>query len=221
MNGESRALDDAVTSILADHCSPDRIVGVEGSLDKDLWRALDAAGLLRVGVPERAGGSGGSLAEAAILARRTGEYAAAVPVAESGILGGWLLAAAGLQVPAGVLTVGRGEVDAAPQDGVWHLSGTMQRVAYARVADTVVGVARSPEGSYAFAVPTAETAIAPGQNLAREPRDTVTFDVTVTPEHCALIDAPTADELLLRGALSRALMLSGAAQYPQLRVTSV
>ena len=114
MNPDVTALDDAVTRILADHCTPGRIAAAGGGLDRDLWHVLDTAGLLAVGVPERAGGSGGTLTEAAILLRRAGEYAAAVPLAESGILGGWLLAGAGLELPAGILTVGTGEVDATP-----------------------------------------------------------------------------------------------------------
>jgi len=213
MNPELTALDDAVTTILADHCTPGRIAAADGGIDRDLWHVLDTAGLLTVGVPEQAGGSGGTLAEAAVLLRRAGEYAAAVPLAESGILGGWVLAAAGLELPTGILTVGSGEVDATPGDGGWRLSGTMQRVAYARVADTVAGVARSPDGPCAFAVPVKEAAlVTPGQNLAREPRDTITFDVTVTPERAAPIAAAAADELACRGALARALMLAGAAQ---------
>lgn len=210
MSRELQALDDAVTKILADHCTPDRIAAAETSIDRELWRILDKAGLLTVGVPERAGGSGGGLTEAMVLLRRAGEYAAPVPLAESGILGGWLLAAAGLRLPAGILTVGQGEVAAKRQGRAWQLSGTLRRVAYARHADAVAGIARSPDGPCAFAVPVKEVAIAPGENLAREPRDTVTFDVTVPPERAAPVDAAAADELVSRGALARALMVAGA-----------
>jgi acyl-CoA dehydrogenase len=212
MSLELKALDDAITKILADYCTPDRIAAAEGSIDRELWRVLDTAGLLAVGVPEHAGGSGGSLTEVTVLIRRAGEYAAAVPLAESGLLGGWLLAAAGLGLPAGILTVGQGEVVAKRQDGGWYLSGTLRRVAYARHADAVAGVARTLDGPCAFAIPVPEAAVAPGENLAREPRDTVTFDVTVPPERAAPIGAATADELVSRGALARALMVAGAAR---------
>ncbi len=75
-------------------------------------------------MPEEAGGSGGSLADAAAVLRAAGHRAAAVPLAETGWLAGRLLAEAGLSVPAGVLTAASGEVEA---DGE-TLRGTLRRV---------------------------------------------------------------------------------------------
>jgi acyl-CoA dehydrogenase len=203
-------LDDAVSSIFADHCGPDQLAAAEGRLDRRLWQTLDVAGLLAVGVPESAGGSGGGLAEMAVIARRAGEYAAAVPVTESAIAG-WLLAEAGLTLPPGVVTVGTGTVKARQIDGTWQLRGVLPRVAYAGDSDVMVGIADSADGPCAFAVPTVETGLKGGENVAREPRDLVAVDTTVGPEWAARIDPSVVDELLLRGALARALMLAGAA----------
>ena len=210
MSSELSDLDDAVRDIFADHCGPDQLAASEGLLDRQLWQTLDAAGLLAVGVPESAGGSGGGLAEMAVIARRAGEYAATAPVTEPGIAG-WLLTAAGLKLPAGVVTVGTGTVSARRVDGGWQLRGVMPRVAYARDSDVVTGIAESADGQCAFAVPKAATALSPGQNVAREPRDRVTVDMAVGADRAALVDPAVADELLLRGALTRALMLAGAA----------
>jgi acyl-CoA dehydrogenase len=209
MSSELNDLDDAVRSIFADQCGPDQLAAVEGRLDRQLWRTLDAAGLLAVGVPEAAGGSGGGLAEAAVIARRAGEYAATAPVTEPAI-GGWLLAAAGLKLPPGVVTVGTGAVRAQPLDGEWRLQGIMPRVAYARDCDVVVGIAESVEGPCAFAIPIAATELRPGENLAREPRDQVTVDTTVAGDRAAPVAPAIVGELLLRGALARALMIAGA-----------
>ena len=210
MSDDLKALDDVVTAILGDYCGPEQLVAAEGSLDRRLWQTLDEAGLLAVGVPEWAGGSGGTLAQTAVIARRAGEYAAVAPVTEPG-LGGWLLSAAGLKLPAGVLTVGTGDVSARRLDGGWQVRGVLRRVAYARDCDVIAAVAESADGPCAFAVPASATTITAGANLAREPRDTVIVDTTLAPGRAAWVDAAAADELLLRGALVRALMLAGAA----------
>jgi acyl-CoA dehydrogenase len=211
MSGDLKALDEVVTTILGDYCTPAQLTAAEGLLDRSLWQTLDEAGLLAVGVPEWAGGSGGALAETAVIARRVGEYAAVAPVTEPA-LGGWLLSAGGLKLPAGILTVGTGNVSARRLDGGWQVRGVMRRVAYARDSDVVVGVAKSADGLCAFAVPTVETAMTAGENLAREPRDVVAVDTTLAPDRAAPVAAAVAEELLLRGALVRALMLVGAAE---------
>ena len=70
-----------------------------------VWDALAEAGFPWVGVPEAAGGMGGSLADAASIVRAVGTHAAPVPLAETGLLGGWLLAAAQQPIPDGPVTV--------------------------------------------------------------------------------------------------------------------
>ena len=72
---------------------------------QDLWKALQQTGFSDVPVPEELGGAGGSVADAVQLLRAAGAHAAPVPLAEAGLVGGWLLASAGLALPKGVRTV--------------------------------------------------------------------------------------------------------------------
>src|SRR5246127_4832307 len=66
---------------------------------QQLWKALQQNGFTDVPVPEELGARGGSAADAAQLPSAAGAHAAPVPLAEAGLLGGWLLASAGLALP--------------------------------------------------------------------------------------------------------------------------
>ncbi len=69
-----------------------------------LWRALTEAGLPLAWVPEQLGGSGARLDDGFAVLGAAGRFALAAPLAET-LIAGWLLARAGLQAPAGVMTV--------------------------------------------------------------------------------------------------------------------
>jgi acyl-CoA dehydrogenase len=212
MTEDLQALEEAVVDLLRDNCSPDRLAAVDGSLDRGLWKVLDEAGLTRVGVPEAAGGSGGSLADAAVILRLAGEYSAPVPLAEHGLIAGSLLASAGLPLPDGIVTVGTGEMSAVRSQSGWQLTGSLSRVGYAREADVIVGVASATSNLVVFVLPRDATTSSPGTNLAGEPRDDVTVDLVLPDDAVAVAPAGAGDELLARGALARVLMLAGAAQ---------
>jgi len=70
-----------------------------------VWDAAASIGLPWVGVPEAVGGVGGTVADAIEVVRCAGAHGAPVPLAETGVLAGWLLAGAGLPVGGGPLTV--------------------------------------------------------------------------------------------------------------------
>ena len=63
-----------------------------------IWDAVAETGLAWVSVPESAGGSGGTLADAIEVVRIAGRHAVPLPLAETGMLGGWLLAGVGSEV---------------------------------------------------------------------------------------------------------------------------
>ncbi|WP_067487672.1 acyl-CoA dehydrogenase [Actinomadura hibisca] len=154
----------------------------------DPWPALEDAGLTLVGVPEEAGGSGGTLEDAAVLLRAAGYHGAPVPLAETGWLAGRLLAAAGLPVPSGPLTVAHGPS-----------GGPLRRVPWGRAARCVV----LADGSVAILDPAQVTE---GANLAGEPRDDLVFDAAEAVAPCPVTPA----ELRRWGALARAVQLTGA-----------
>jgi len=169
-----------------------------------VWERAAAAGLPWVAT------EGGSLVDALAVLRVAGRHAAPVPLAETGLLAGWLLAGAGLPVGEGPLTV----VPGRPEDTVAlrgdRLSGVAHRVPWARAVDRVVALV--PVGGHGAwvvaAVPAAEVGVERRANLAGEPRDTVTFDgaAEVAPAGPGV----SGEALRYRGALTRVMLMAGA-----------
>jgi acyl-CoA dehydrogenase len=175
--------------------------------DAPLWKTLEGSGLARLTLPESAGGSAGSLADAAVLLDAAGAHAARVPLAETDLLAGWLLQAAGIPVPDGPLTAAVGDLHVFGD----RVSGQLCRVPWARAAAGLVVltpahvVLLSPEA----------LRIADGTNLAEEPRDTVRVgEASRGTPATAVTPAPegAAAEFRLRAALGRAQLLAGAAR---------
>jgi acyl-CoA dehydrogenase len=183
----------------------------------ELWQAVAEAGFAWIGVPETAGGSGGTLADACEVLRTAGGHAAPIPLAETGILGGWLLAEAGLPLPDGPVSVVPGafgdtlEATLNP-DGSVALGGSAARVPWARRAERVVALVATAEGDRVVSIPGGAGRVEPGSNLAGEPRDSLHLDgVTVAAEMVGVPSSDaSADNLRLRGALSRVMMMAGA-----------
>lgn len=178
----------------------------------DCWDALGAAGLAWVGVPEEAGGPGGSFSDSCVLVRLAGRHAVALPVAECSMLGGWLAAAAGLRLPGGALSVAAPTADdRLTIDGAGRVSGRLGRVPWGARVAAVAAVADSADGPRVVLFDPREAQVAPGRNVAGEPRDRLELHgLAVPPEHVGTAPDEVVDELTLRGALSRALLLSGA-----------
>ena len=211
----------------------------------DIWDAFCETGFDLIAVPEEAGGSGGTLAEAIEVLRLVGYHSAPIPAAENGILGGWLLAEAGLERPDGLVTVvpprvgsglrianggrsasaGRSAGDGAAgsmtdlvasgctveigDGGSASLSGTAERVPWARSAELIVCVCACDGQSMVVSVPASECTITPLPNMAGEPRDTVSFD-GATGRAAPAPSGVDAAALAQRGALSRVALMAGA-----------
>ena len=93
---------------------------------------MSDAGLPLAWVPEKLGGAGASLADGFAILGAAGRYALPVPLAET-LLAGWLLARAGIEAPAGAMTV----APARPRDRITlnadgTLSGRASGVPFAR-----------------------------------------------------------------------------------------
>jgi acyl-CoA dehydrogenase len=175
-----------------------------------IWQAVAETGLAWVSVPEADGGSGGTLADAVEILRVAGRHAVPLPLAETGMLGGWLLAGAGLEIPDGPLTVvpGTGRDDLALRDGTLH--GRASRVPWARSATQIVVSLPVDDGVVVVQVDPADARIEAAVNLAGEPRDTVTF-AGVTPIAAAPAGGDVdAGSLRRRGALARTAAMAGA-----------
>lgn len=207
---DSDLLEQTFDGLWTRHGGPE-VLAANGAADwpATVWQGLAQAELPWVSVPEAAGGAGGTIADACAVWRSIGRTACPLPVAETA-LAGWLLAAAGLDVPRVPLSVfpDRGTLTL---DGR-TLRGTADRVPWASDVDAVVGLVPGPSGLCVVLVPRAAFEIQRSANLAGEPRDTVEIaGHELSPDHVAA--APTwldADAYRRRGAVVRAQQMAGA-----------
>jgi acyl-CoA dehydrogenase len=174
-----------------------------------VWDAAAVVGLPWIGVPEAAGGVGGTLRDAVAVLQIAGRYAAPIPLAETGVLAGWLLAGCGLRIDEQPVSVAPGR----PEDSLIvegdRVSGSIHRVPWGRAVGRVVVI-----------VGDRVVVVAPGHasqvdalsNVAGEPRDTLHFDAVTAEAVADLPDGVNADRFRARGALSRAALMSGALQ---------
>ena len=178
----------AVRELFRARSTPEAVSEAEksGGIDRGLWDQVQQLGLHLVGVPEEAGGSGGTLLDAVAIVHAAGEYAAAVPVAES-IHGALLLAAAGAEIPDGTITV-------APEPVV--PAGEARRVPYGRHADQLVGVTADGDVVLSTVEVTAE-----GADTAGMASDTLRVGGSVVGR---------IDDRVDYGALLRAAAMAGA-----------
>jgi acyl-CoA dehydrogenase len=174
-----------------------------------VWDAAAVVGLPWISVPEAAGGVGGSLADAIAVLQVAGRYAAPIPLAETGVLAGWLLAACGLEPGSGPLSVAPGR----PEDDLRldgnRVSGAMHRVPWGRSVTRVVAIVAD---RVVVLAPTAASRIDTFTNVAGEPRDTLHFDAVSAEAVVVAPEGVSADRLQVRGALTRAALMSGALQ---------
>jgi acyl-CoA dehydrogenase len=185
-----------------------------GEWDAALWRVLEDAGLTLVSVPEGAGGSGGTLREAAVVLAAAGEHAAAIPVAETALLGGWLLASAGLGVPAGPLTAARapGAFKVERTGGGWLARGRLRRVPWGRMAARLAVAANAEDQTVVLSLRPQDVAVAQGVNVAFEPRDDLRVEAVLADGDVAFVAPGVAGELRRRHALAATVLTAGAAR---------
>lgn len=214
MSELSELLAPTVTRLFTDLVTKELIESAEkGAWPDALWGALEEGGLTLPLLPEAAGGAGGTWADAYVVVRAAGKHAAPVPLAET-ILGGWLLAQAGLEVPLGPLTlapVREGErLRLTRSGGPCRLSGTVTGVPWGAAAGHVVAAAHGDDGPMLVLVRTDAARVSADRNLAREPRDTLSFDAAPVVAAAPAGLRSNADAVLVLGAMVRAAQMAGA-----------
>jgi 3-oxocholest-4-en-26-oyl-CoA dehydrogenase beta subunit len=174
LTDEQRAVSEAASGVFSGGLAdPERIAMVECTeerFDRELWRALAAADLLGLSVPEEQGGGGFGLMELCLLLEAQGNVVAPVPLWPTLVLGALPLAhfgsaaqkaawlpgvAAGDVVLTGALTgsalspTSSPAVRAEPDggDGHWVLEGIELAVPQAHVAERIVVPAVTDEGA--------------------------------------------------------------------------
>lgn len=206
MNEAQQMLEDSVSRLFSDLVTRDTLTRLEATTwDDALWNATLELGLPLVMVDEARNGMGAGWNEAFLVARACGRHALPLPVPEQ-MLAGWLLDQAGLDQRPGVIGLLPAAVPATALNGD-VISGSFERVPWGRHADVFVGIGERGE---LLLIPAAGADVHAGTNLAREPRDTVSFSRAKV-----LARAPTslpADAIRCLGALLRSAQIAGAAQ---------
>ena len=180
---------ETIESMLGDLCQPTQVGAAEGGLDAMLWKALTESGMSTVGLAESIGGSGGTLQDAAAIAKAAGRHAAPVPLTELSLVGGWVCEQAGLALPGGPVAVVIGDGD---------------RTYWAPVAESLVVVT---DAGVAVLEAGAVTLGRAGVNYAGEPW----ADARV--QTAQYVDGPSPARVRARGALARSLLMAGALQH--------
>jgi acyl-CoA dehydrogenase len=219
-SGADALVVETVERLLGDVCNHESIEHAERSgWNEPAWSALAESGFPWVGIDDTKGGSGGTLYDLAAILKAVGRHGAAVPVAETAMLGGWLLAAAGLELPAGPVAVV--DLGGAASDGD-RLRVDASNVAFARHAERLAVLTPIGDGLHVVSLRPDQVTIDPGTNMAGEARDRVIADIAVADlESARVADGPAGGEgtfavgapwnsLAQRGTLSRALMAAGA-----------
>jgi acyl-CoA dehydrogenase len=216
-------LRDTASRLLEAECQPRTLRDAEqGVWPAAAWAALAEAGLHRAMVPETAGGFGVSIPDALSLLRVTAEYALPLPLAET-MLASWLLAQAGLPIPDGPLTVAPVTLSDSVVLSNGTLSGTAARVPWGRNAVAAAVLLRQQDQTIVALVPRASWRLDTGENVAREPRDTLRFDGPVSHVGATWLDPGSFRAI---GAAVRSQQIAGAlvrltamtTQYAQDRV---
>src|SRR4051794_2344763 len=191
---------------LLEQTARDILGDVAGEDTAKAWQVLAGAELPLLAVPEPAGG--GWLAAAAAVARIVGEVGADVPYADAAIVAAPMLAAVDLPVPSGLVVAATGDVTVSKEADGYRLRGRLARVSWGASAERIAFVA----DDFVVSLDPALTQVTEGRSIAGESRDSLSLDVVVPVDAVASASAEAGEELLRRGALARAVAMSGAAQ---------
>jgi acyl-CoA dehydrogenase len=216
MSEHTKELRAAATSVLSTRCDAERVdAAIEKGYDLELWQTFEQLGLTLISVPESAGGSGGSVAELAAVLGPVGEYSGAIPLAETALLAGWLVATAGEHVPAGAMTGVQAPEDFVAYrdpDGTWRLDGRLDAVGWAGAVARIVLVLRDGSDEFVVCLDRDSVVTTSRRNLAGERRDTVQVSCTVPVDHMYPVPSGTYDQFMARAALGRAVLLAGVSE---------
>ena len=146
------------------------------------WKDVADLGFTGLTMPEELGGSGGDLRDAAVVVAEAARHCAPLPIAEANFLACPLLAAAGIELPDGILTGGAGTVIA---DQAGQLTGTVRDVPWLRDADYLVTLAKTETGPAVALLPVTAAGLST-QPESTWPGSTGTPQSSTASPRCAL-----------------------------------
>ena len=194
--------------LLVDQCSDDVVNAADsGQWPESLWQSLEATGLSRAWISEAAGGGGASLADGFAIARLSGHHAIPAPLTET-LLASYLLAAAGLDVPAGPMTIAPVYGDAALSTVAnGRFSGNVRRLPFAQSAQHAVCTVTLESGVGLALFDRSAWRIGDTTSAAQGIDADVTFDGTPV---AIAAEGDWGNALLLMGAALRSQQMAGA-----------
>ena len=196
MDEQLQLVIDTADRILSDHCNQQTVDASEaGTFPADLWQNLEQTGLTLAGIPDALGGADGTSSHSLSVIRLCGEHAAPVPIGET-YVAARVLAAAGINIPAGPITVAILSPDQQPPLTINH-------VPFARWCDHLVTVQSNEVALWRLA----ESEIIEHENIAGEPRDQVVANEN--PAATSRLEGATRYVERL-GAAIRVMLMSGA-----------
>jgi acyl-CoA dehydrogenase len=152
--------------VLSDSVSRELLISVENGQAADtLWHTLDELGFLLALVDEENGGSGLDWEDVEPTLRCCGRHGAPVPLPET-LLANWVLAASGLDLPTGPVTVSTALYQLNADD---KLHGQDSGVAWAPLCDNIVAIAERENNKYVCLLARQQCQVEPQETLAREP----------------------------------------------------
>lgn len=178
------------------------------SWKSDLWSALEENGLSLAWVPEDLGGAGATVADGFDILRAAGGGAVAVPLAET-LLAGWLLSKAGMDTPAGPMTVALGGAGAGIHLDGDALTGRARAVPFAGEARHIALIADTADGPRAALVEAGACRVEAGTGIAGDGLADVTFDAAPVAARGETESVDPGD-LMVMGAAVRATQMAGA-----------
>tara|TARA_Y100000590_G_C15723203_1_gene1014210 strand:+ start:681 stop:1718 length:1038 start_codon:yes stop_codon:yes gene_type:complete len=207
MNELAQILSESVTRLFEDLATREVLEEAEtGIWPENLWKELEEMGVMQALVPEESGGVGASWNEVESVIRAAGRYCIPVPLVET-MVASWLCSSCGLEVPKGILTLAAG---GKLEGSGSKVKGVLDRVPWGGRATAILAEAViDGEDSIVLLEPDSGEKLA-GQNLAKEPRDTLSFT------NCAILTGnPLSKDfpkglVELYGALARSVQITGA-----------
>ncbi|WP_340149161.1 acyl-CoA dehydrogenase family protein [uncultured Sneathiella sp.] len=210
MNEMRQIMADTVEKLFTEHVTKSLKESAEASdFPEHLWNAVEENGLLHILVPEKFGGVGAEFADAEVIARGIGRHAVPMPVVES-ILANWLLASAEIDLPAGMTVLAPVRAEEMLSLSAGKLSGTATRVPWGRTAAQVVVI--TAEGDVAL-MEAGAYSVTENQNIAGEPRDTLTFKDATPAATGRLPGGTTLGSIFALGAMMRSAQMAGAMEW--------
>jgi len=214
MSEQKDILRETVTRLFGDLVTRDCLIAAEdGGFPDALWTALEENGLTLALTPEDQGGVGASWDDVFVIMHAAGKFAVPAPLVET-LLARWLLGRVGLEAPSGPLSVAHHlqteNLFARREGDGWRASGTLRAVPWGRQATHVAALAEIDEKPHLALLPVAGSIVVPDLNIAREPRDTLTFDNA--PAMVADPLAISGDSIFIYGAMARSAQMAGACE---------